>query len=573
MARVSDVFVESLVNMGVRQIFGVAGDSLNAITDSVRRRKDIDWVHVRHEEAGAFAAGAQAQLTGNLAACAGSCGPGNLHLINGLYDAHRSRAPVLALAAQIPTTEIGSEYFQETHPELVFRECSHFQGVISQPDEAASVIGSAIDAAVTRRGVAVVVLPGDIALQRSEVGPAGTTPQARSQGPTPKDDDIAKLVHLVNQATRVTILAGSGCTEARTELLEVAGKLRAPIVHTLRGKESLEHDNPFDVGMTGLIGFSSGYHAMMDADLLLMLGTDFPYRQFYPENARKVQVDIEAGHIGRRTRVDLGVVGDVGSTLRAVSPRIVPKTDGTHLDASLRHYQKSRESLDELAAGGSGNSPIHPQYVVRLLDGLASADAVFTCDVGLPTIWAARYLRMNGRRRLLGSFWHGTMANALPQAIGAKYAEPGRQVVSLSGDGGLAMLFGELLTLRQLQLPVKVIVFNNGSLGLVRLEQMIAGFLETGVDLTNPNFASVANAVGILGLRAELPDEVGPKIAELLAHTGPALLDVVVSHDEVAMPPSLERSVVKGFSVWLIKAVLSGRGDEIVDLAKVNLFR
>lgn len=573
MARVADVLVDALVAAGVSQVFGVAGDSLNGVTDAIRTRKDIEWVHVRHEEAGAFAAGALAQLTGKVTACAGSCGPGNLHLINGLYDAHRSGAPVLALAAQIPTVEIGSEYFQETHPENVFRECSHYQGVVSKPEQIGPVVEAALEAAYARRGVAVVVLPGDVALH-SATGPP-PRPKGRSSPAStiPRAEDLDQLTRLLNEANRITILAGSGCAEARTELLELAGRLQAPIVHSLRAKEYLEYENPFDVGMTGLIGFSSGYHAMMAADLLLMLGTDFPYRQFYPEKAKTVQVDRDPVHIGRRTRVDLGILADVAATVRAVLPGVSQKEDRGHLDASVRHYQKTRESLDELATGEPGKVPVHPQYVVRVLDELATRDAVFTCDVGLPTVWAARYLRMNGRRRLLGSFWHGTMANALPQALGATFAAPGRQVVSLSGDGGLAMLFGELLTLRQTGAPVKVIVFNNGSLGFVRLEQMSAGFLETAVDLSNPDFSAVARTVGLLGLRAERPEQVRPMISELLGHDGPGLLDVVVSNQEIAMPPTLDRAVVRGFGLWLVKAVLSGKGDEIVDLAQVNLFR
>ncbi len=573
MARVADALVDALVDAGVRQIFGVAGDSLNAITDSIRSRRDIEWIHVRHEEAAGFAAGAVAQLTGGLAVCAGSCGPGNLHLINGLYDAHRSRARVIALAAQIPSPEIGSNYFQETHPEQIFRECSHYQGVVSKVEDLAPVVESALDAACNRMGVAVIVLPGDVALMRAQ-GPKPNRAAPKTQSGTgPTADQIRRMAHTLNDASRVTVLAGSGCAGSRDELFQIAAKLHAPIVHTLRAKESLEYDNPYDVGMTGLIGFSSGYHAMMDSEVLLMLGTDFPYRQFYPEHAQKIQVDIDPEQIGRRTAIDIGVVADVGTTLRALLPAVQEKSDGEHLTASLEHYAKTRESLDALATGEPGKSPVHPQFVVKVLDRLSAGDAIFTCDVGLPTVWAARYLRMNGRRRLLGSFWHGSMANALPQAIGAACSSPGRQVVSLCGDGGLAMLFGELLTLRQLNLPVKVIVFNNGALGFVRLEQMSAGFLEAGVDLRNPDFSRVAEAVGIEGLRAEVPEEIEPKTAELLRHPGPALLDVTVSNQEVAMPPSLDRSVVKGFSLWLVKAVLSGRGDEIVDLAKVNLFR
>lgn len=573
MARVADVLVDTLVAAGVRRVYGVAGDSLNAITDSLRPRAEIRWIHHRHEEAAAFAAGAEAQLTGGLGVCAGSCGPGNLHLINGLYDAHRSGAPVLAIAAQIPSPEIGTNYFQETHPELIFRECSHFRETIAHPAQLSRVLDVAIETAFARRGVSVVVLPGDIALLPA-VDPAPTVLRPRTGlRVLPPDDSVDRMAALLNEATKVTILAGSGCASSRAELFAIADRLGAPIVHTLRAKESLETENPYDVGMTGLIGFSSGYHAMMDADLLLMLGTDFPYRQFYPADAPKIQVDVVPDQIGRRTRVDLGVVGDVATTLRAVLPKLKPKQDRTHLTASLEHYGRSRASLDELASGEPGVSPIHPQYVVKILDELASPDTVFSCDVGLPTVWAARYLRMNGRRRLLGSFWHGTMANALPQAIGAQLAFPDRQVVSLSGDGGLAMLLGEILTLGQLSLPVKVVVFDNSSLGFVQLEQKSAGFLESGVDLVNPDFAAVARASGLLGLRAESPEEVRPMMEQLLAHPGPGLLDAKVARQEIAMPPTIERAVVKGFGLWVLKAVLSGRGDEIVDLARVNLFR
>ena len=573
MERVADVLVDTLIAAGVRNVYGVAGDSLNAITDSIRPRREIRWVHTRHEEAAAFAAGAEAQLTGKLAVCAGSCGPGNLHLINGLYDAHRSRAPVLAIAAHIPTPEIGTNYFQETHPELTFRECSHFRELVSHPEQLSRLVETAIETAYARRGVAVIVLPGDIALlPATDKGPGAIAPPSPPRF-RPSDGELARLASLLNGSQRVTILAGSGCAGARDVLLRLAARLRAPIVHTVRAKEALEHDNPFDVGMTGLIGFSSGYQAMMSADVLLMLGTDFPYRQFYPTAATKVQIDSDAEQIGRRTRVDLGLVGDVGSSLEALLPLLREKADRAHLAASLAHYERTRRSLDDLAAGEPGKLPIHPQYVAKVLDELARDDAIFTCDVGLPTVWAARYLRFGGKRRLLGSFWHGSMANALPQAIGAQCTEPDRQVVSLSGDGGLSMLLGELLTLRQVELPVKVIVFDNSSLGFVQLEQKSAGFLESGVDLTNPDFAAVANAAGLLGLRVETPEEVRPMIARLLAHPGPALLDAVVARQEVVMPPSIERAVVKGFGLWLIKAVLSGRGDEIVDLAKVNLFR
>jgi pyruvate dehydrogenase (quinone) len=571
--KVADLLVDVLAAAGVRRIYGVSGDSLNGITDSIRATRQLDWIHVRHEETAAFAAGAEAHLTGGLAVCAGSCGPGNLHLINGLYDCHRSRVPVLAIAAQIPSDEIGSGYFQETHPEHLFAQCSHYCELVSQPEQMPRVLEIAMRTAISRRGVAVVAIPGDIAL-RDAVGQAPRL-NFREPKPTvcPSGEELAALANMLNGSKRTTILAGAGCAGAHTELIELAGKLKAPIVHALRGKEFVEYDNPFDVGMTGLLGFSSGYHAMMNCDTLLMLGTDFPYRQFYPENAAIVQIDIRGEQIGRRTKVDLGLVGDVKSTLAALTPQLDTRPDDAHLNTSLRHYREARKGLDDLATGEPGQKPVHPQYVARILDELAAEDAVFTCDVGTPTIWAARYLHMNGKRRLLGSFTHGSMANALPQAVGAQVSHPGRQVISLSGDGGIAMLMGDLLSLRQLQLPVKTIVFNNSSLAFVELEMKAAGILDFGTDLHNPNFAKMAEAAGILGLRAETPDQVRPAIEQALGHDGPALIEAIVSRQELAMPPTISVDQIKGFSLFMIKAVLDGRGGEIIDLAKTNLMR
>ena len=571
--RVADVLVDVLAEAGVRRIYGISGDSLNGITDSIRATKQLNWIHLRHEETAAFAAGADAHLTGGLAVCAGSCGPGNLHLINGLYDCHRSRVPVLAIAAQIPSDEIGSGYFQETHPEHLFAQCSHYCELVSQPEQMPRVLEIAIQTAISRRGVAVIVLPGDVALR--DAVEQGRRLHFHAPKPTvrPSDDEIAELATLLNRSKNTTILAGAGCAGAHKELMELAGKLKAPIVHALRGKEFVEYDNPFSVGMTGLLGFSSGYRAMMNCDTLLMLGTDFPYRQFYPKDATIVQIDIRGEQIGRRTEVDLGLVGDVKSTLAALSPQLGARPDEAHLSASLKHYREARKGLDDLATGESGQKPIHPQYVARVLNELAAEDAIFTCDVGTPTLWAARYLHMNGKRRLLGSFNHGSMANALPQAIGAQVSHPGRQVISLSGDGGLAMLMGDLLSLRQLQLPVKTIVFNNSSLAFVELEMKAAGILDFGTGLRNPDFAKMAEAAGILGLRAETADQVGPAIEQALRHDGPALIEAIVSRQELSMPPTITVDQMKGFSLFMIKAVLDGRGDEIVDLAKTNLMR
>src|SRR5215468_7678573 len=527
MARVADVLVETLIGSGVRRMYGVSGDSLNGITDSIRQHDGLSWIHVRHEEVAAFAAGAEAHLTGELVACAGSCGPGNLHLINGLYDCHRSRVPVLAIAAQIPSSEIGSNYFQETDPKHLFAQCSHYCELVSEPDQMPRVLEMAIQTARSRRGVSVIVIPGDVALAKATEASRLGIPEPK---PTvcPSEEELHRLAEVLHRAKKITILAGAGCAGAHAELIELAGKLRAPIVHAMRGKEFIEYDNPFDVGMTGLLGFSSGYHAMMGCDFLLMLGTDFPYRNFYPEKAKIAQVDLRGEQLGRRARIQFGLVGDVKTTIQALLPRLQQKRSDDHLNASLEHYRKTRKRLDELAGDDAKGGRVHPQYVARVLNEICAKDAIFTCDVGTPTIWAARYLRMNGQRRVLGSFNHGSMANALPQAIGAQASHPGRQVVSFSGDGGIAMLLGDLLTLRQQKLPVKVVVFRNEALAFVELEMKAAGFVEFTTDLQNPSFAKIAEATGLLGLTAERPDQVRPMLTQALAHDGPALVAVLV---------------------------------------------
>jgi pyruvate dehydrogenase (quinone) len=575
MARtVADQMVDTLAAAGVARVYGIVGDSLNGFTDSLRRHGGIDWIPVRHEEVAAFAAGAEAHVTGELAVCAGSCGPGNLHLINGLFDCHRSRVPVVAIAAHIPSAEIGSGYFQETHPEQLFRECSSYCELVSSPAQMPRVLEIAIRRAVAERCVSVIVIPGDIGLQA-----ASATPVAPVQGLVlsrpaimPPEESVKRLADLLNGASRVTLLCGSGCAGAHDQVVQLAATLKAPVVHAMRGKEHVEWDNPYDVGMTGLIGFSSGYHAMENCDALLMLGTDFPYRQFYPTNARVAQVDIDASAIGRRARVDLGVVGDVRHTIDALLPQLNGGREDGYLNACTAHYREARKGLDDLATGKPGGT-LHPQHVARSISLLASEDAIFTCDVGLPTVWAARYLAMNGKRRLLGSFWHGSMANAMAQGIGAQSAFPKRQVVSLSGDGGFAMLMGDLLTLRQLSLPVKVVIFNNSSLGFIALEQKASGFLDTGTDLDNPDFAAMARAAGIHGVRIEDPGELDKQLAAAFAHPGPAVIDAVVNRTEVAMPPKVTVEMAKGFTLYMMKAVMNGRFDEVVELARTNLIR
>ena len=568
----ADFMAEALLQVGVKRVYGVVGDSLNGFTDALRRMKSIDWIHMRHEEGAAFAAGAEAHLTGELAVCAGSCGPGNLHLINGLFDCHRSGVPVLAIAAHIPSSEIGIDFFQATHPESLFKECSHYVELVSNAAQLPQILGRAIRVAIAKRGVAVVVIPGDIALAPVAAAvPRWLFPSRPVIRPSERD--LQHLASLLNQGSRITLFCGAGCAGAHQEVVELAKRLKAPIVHAFRGKEHIEYENPYDVGMTGLVGFASGYAAMKHCDTLLLLGTDFPYRAFYPDNARIAQIDVRPEALGNRCPLDLGLLGDVKETLSALLPEIAEKTDGRHLDTALADYAKARRDLDALAESGPNSTIIHPQYVTRLVSELAADDAIFTCDVGTPIIWTARYLKVNGKRRIIGSFNHGSMANAMLQAIGAQAASPGRQVISMSGDGGFTMMMGDFVTLTQMGLPVKVVVLNNGTLGFVEMEMKANGFLDTGVDLKNPNFAAMAEAMGVKGIRVEKPQDLEGALRSALDHPGPALVDVVSARQELAMPPKTTAGEAYHFGMFMIKAVLDGRARELIDLAKVNLTR
>lgn len=566
MATIAENVVETLGASGVKRVYGVVGDSLNGFTDAIRD-SDIEWVHVRHEEVAAFAASAEAALTGELAVCAGSCGPGNLHLINGLYDAQRSRVPVLAIAAQIPGGEIGSGYFQETHPVELFRECSVYVEDVRSAEQMPRVLRIAMREALSKRGVAVLVVPGEIFLETTKAA-AEVIVESKSHQ-VPVEADLVQAAKLLNDCKKVTILAGAGAEGAHDELVALADRLQAPIVHALRGKEFIEYDNPFDVGMTGLLGFESGYRAMEACDTLLMLGTDFPYQQFFPEDATIIQVDIRGEQIGRRTPVDLGLVGGVKETIDHLLPKLQKNKSSKHLKAMLKHYGKTRKDLDDLAT--PSRRTIHPQYLTRLIDEGASDDAVFIPDVGSPVIMASRHLTMNGKRRLIGSFIHGSMANALPQAIGAQLSHPDRQVIALAGDGGLAMLMGDLLTLTTYDLPVKVVVYNNSSLNFVELEMKAAGFVTHGTGLDNPNFASLAEAIGMKGFRVEKSKDLPRAVEDFLAHDGPAILDVTTERQELTLPPTIDAEQVKGFTMYAVRTVLDGRGTELVDLARANL--
>jgi pyruvate dehydrogenase (quinone) len=570
MATVADRIVQSLVQAGARRIYGVVGDSLNSIVDAVRRTPEMQWVAVRHEEAAAYAAGAEAQTTGRLGVCAGSCGPGNVHLINGLYDCNRSYAPVLAIAAHIPSGEIGTTYFQETHPDRLFVDCSQFCEMISTARQVPRTLRQAIQSALQRRGVSVLTIPGDVALEQA-VGPWNSTELTHSQPEVrPTDASLDQLVGLLEGAERITLLCGSGCAGAHAEVMALADRLGAPVVHALRGKEHVEFDNPFDVGMTGLIGFASGYRAMESCDLLVMLGTDFPYDGFYPSASKVVQIDLRGENLGRRTRLDLGLVGDIRSTLEALLPRLKQK-DRAFLEARQRDYRATRDALDSRVKELSRQDGIHPQYVAATLSELAQDDAIFTADTGMSTVWAARYLRMKRGRRLLGSFNHGSMANALPQAIGAQCANPDRQVVSFSGDGGLGMLMGELLTLVQHDLPVKVVVFNNSTLGMVKLEMQVAGLPNFGTDFKHFDFARIAEGAGIRSFRVDRGAELAGAVSEALRHPGPALVDVHTTPYELSMPPKVELAQAWGFSLFMLREVVLGHSKDLIQQLRDNL--
>ncbi|MGW5121892.1 pyruvate dehydrogenase [Streptomyces noursei] len=569
---VAEQFIDILVRAGVRRLYGVVGDSLNPVVDAIRRNSAIDWIQVRHEEAAAFAAGAEAQLTGKLAACAGSCGPGNLHLINGLYDAHRSMAPVLALASHIPSSEIGTSYFQETHPDRLFAECSHYSELISNPRQMPRVVQTAIQHAVGQGGVAVVSLPGDVAAEAAPERAVEHALVTSRPSVRPGDDEIDALARMVDEAEKVTLFCGSGTAGAHAEVMEFAERVKAPVGHALRGKEWIQYDNPYDVGMSGLLGYGAAYEATHECDLLILLGTDFPYSAFLPEDVRIVQVDVRPEHLGRRTALDLAVWGDVRETLRCLIPKVREKGNRTFLDRMLKKHADALEGVVKAYTRKvEKHVPIHPEYVASVLDEEAAADAVFTVDTGMCNVWAARYLTPNGSRRVIGSFSHGSMANALPQAIGAQFMDRGRQVVSMSGDGGFSMLMGDFLTLVQYDLPVKVVLFNNSSLGMVELEMMVSGLPAYGTTNRNPDFAAIARAAGAYGVRVEKPKQVRGALRDAFRHEGPALVDVVTDPNALSIPPKISAEMVSGFALSAGKIVLAGGVGRMVQLARSNL--
>jgi pyruvate dehydrogenase (quinone) len=524
---VADVIIETLKNLEIDHIYGIVGDSLNAITDAVKRN-NLQWIGVRHEEVAAFAAGAESQLTDKLTVCAGSCGPGNMHLINGLYDCHRSNTPVLALAAHIESNEIGSQYFQETHPQFLFKECSYFCELVSSPEQIPRLLRIAIQTAIHKRGVSVLVIPGDIAKKNTSANQIGWH-HFSEPIILPRENEVKKLVRLLDESKKITLLCGIGCKDAVKEVKQLAKILKAPIVHTLRAKDLFDFDNPYNVGMTGLIGISSGYYAIEDCDILLMLGTDFPYRQFLPSKGNVIQIDQNGENIGRRIPIKLGLVGTIKETIIYLSSIIKEHQNTTFLNKALLHYQKTQSEIHNFSIKDKNQIPIHPQYLTSQISKLANEDTIFTCDVGTVTIWAARYLKMNVKRKLLGSFKHGSMASALPQAIGAQIAYPNRTVIALCGDGGFTMLMGDIITIKQFNLPIKIIIYNNSDLAMVDLEMKAEGLLNFGTKLNNPDFSKLGKAIGIHSIRIEDPNLMKKELSLAFKHKGPVLIDVVIN--------------------------------------------
>lgn len=568
--RVAEIVVETLQAAGVKHCYGIVGDTLNHVTDAIHK-SGIEWVHVRHEEVAAFAAGADSLVGGNLTACAGSCGPGGLHFINGVFESNRNRAPMVLVASQVVTPELGMEFPQEVDFKAVYSSCSVFCQQVYSPEQARRVVALACQAAISRRGVAVVILPADIS--RAEVkhdlpfSVHYAQPVLR-----PSDAELQRIAELLGKAVKIGIYAGAGCEHAHDLLVQLAARLKAPVAHTSRAKDFVEHDNPYNMGMTGIFGIESGFHTLMACDTLLLLGADFAWGQYYPDKATIIQVDRDGSHLGRRHPVELGVVGDIAPTLQALLPLLAEREDTAFLDECTKHRDKAMEKRAKEEQPGEGEL-IHPQHLTALLDRHAADDALFTADGGSPMVWVLRHIRSNGRRRTLTSLLHGTMANAMPQALGLQKAFPGRQVISLSGDGGLAMLLGDLLTAVQEKLPIKVVVFNNSSLNFVELEQKVEGLLDNYTDLLNPDFGRLAEVIGFHGRTVTRPEELEAAVQDFLAQPGPALLDVHTNPTELVMPPEVEFSQVAGTALYAAKALLGGRAGDVKDLLLDNFVK
>lgn len=568
---VAEQLVDTLEKAGVKRIYAVTGDSLNEVNEAVRKNGKIKWIHVRNEETGAFAAAAEAQLNGELACCAGSSGPGHVHLINGLYDAHRSGAPVLAIASTLPTHEFGTEYFQETNTIKLFDDCSYYNQAATTQEQFPRMLQGAIQAAISSRGVGVIGLPGDLTSKPAVEGQSSQLSFPTRQRVCPSDTEIHQLADLLNQAEKVTLFCGVGAKDAHSELVQLSKLLNAPVAYSFKSKLDIQYDNPNEVGMTGLLGMPSGYYSMHEAEVLLLLGTDFPYEAFMPQNNTIVQVDINPNRLGRRARIKMGLCGDVKDTLSELLPLIRQKTKDAFLREQLAHYEKVKSNLQSAAEVKGKEDKIQPEYVISVVDKLAAHDAVFTVDTGMTCVWGARYLQATGKRRMLGSFKHGSMANAMPQAIGAALAYPGRQTVALCGDGGISMLLGDLATIIQYKLPIKLIVFNNRSLGMVKLEMEVAGLPDWQTTMQNPDFGRVALSMGMAGYNVSNPDDVYPTLLKAFASDGPVLVNIMTDPNALAMPPKIEFTQMLGFAQTMYKLMIEGRTREVLDTIDTNL--
>jgi pyruvate dehydrogenase (quinone) len=566
---VSDQLVEILVDAGIRRIYAVAGDSLNHVNEAIHRNGKIKWIHVRHEETAAFAASAEAQLNG-LACCAGSSGPGHVHLINGLYDAHRSSASVLAIASTIPTREYGTDYFQETNTIKLFDDCSCYNQVVGAPTQLPRMLQAALQHAVHKKGVAVLGLPDDVTSLPAVEAETTTTLFRNKSVVRPSEDELQILAGLLNSHKKITLYCGLGAAESHTEIIQLAEKLKAPVAYSYKAKLSIQYDNPYEVGLTGLLGIPSAYHSMHECELLVLLGTDFPYVPFMPVKNKIVQIDIRPETLGRRAKLEMGLYGDVKDTLQALLPMIEGNDDATFLDLQLKFYKEVKENLLIYVKDPGKSNAIHPEFAVSIINELAARDAIFTVDTGMCCVWAARYIEGTGERKMLGSFNHGSMANAMPQAIGAALACPGKQVIAFCGDGGLSMMMGDLMTIIQYKLPVKIIVFNNRSLGMVKLEMQVAGIPDQETDMLNPDFAKLAEAMGMPGITISDPGDVKLELAKAFIHDGPVLISIQTDPNALAMPPKLEFEQLKGLTATMGKMMLGGRMDEAFDIISSN---
>ena len=568
--KIAEQLIDTLVKSGVERIYAVTGDSLNEVNEAVRKNDQVKWIHVRHEETGAYAAAAEAQLTGRPGCCAGSSGPGQVHLINGLYDAHRSGAPVIAIASTIPTGEFGTEYFQETNTIKLFNDCSYYNEVATTPKQFPRMLQSAIQTAVTRKGVSVIGLPGDLAKASAVAVDSSVINYPAPPEVCPSEEDLAQLAELLNKHTRITLFCGIGCRGAHEEVIALSEKLNAPVVYTFKGKMEVQYENPYEVGMTGLLGMPSGYYSMHEAEVLLMLGTDFPYSAFLPDDIKIAQIDIKPERLGRRAKVDIGLCGDVKLSIQSLLRMLNPKTDDSFLLKQLKRYEGVKKDLAAYTEDKGDVNKIHPEYVMSEIDKLSSDDAVFTVDTGMTCVWGARYLQATGKRHMLGSFNHGSMANALPQAIGAALAYPDRQVVALCGDGGLSMTLGDLETVVQYKLPIKIIVFNNRSLGMVKLEMEVDGLPDWQTNMLNPDFAQVAEAMGMAGFNVSDPEEVLTTLLNAFELDGPVLVNIMTDPNALAMPPKIEFGQMVGFAQSMYKLLINGRSQEVIDTINSN---